>query len=316
MAIDAPSLGPVAQLSGARVLVGTCSWTDKTLVEETSWYPRRSMSAADRLAFYARNFPVAEADSTYYFPPTRELTRRWAERTPPGFTMNVKAYSLLTGHPTKPSSLWPDLRETLPPDVREKRAVYAHHLDTEALEEAFARFDEALDPLADAGKLGAVLVQYPEWFTPKRANREELERLRRRLGGRRVAVELRAPSWWVEPDDLDRTLGLLRDLAFATVVVDAPAVSRLPAVTVATSPELAVVRFHGRADDTWKSHASSAAERFRYLYGRDELGAWVPRIGELAAQAAEVHLLMNNCYQDYGVRNAHDLYEMLEPGSG
>ena len=54
-----------------RVLVGTCSWTDKTLVKDTSWYPKKSMSAADRLAFYASQFSIAEADSTYYFPPRR-----------------------------------------------------------------------------------------------------------------------------------------------------------------------------------------------------------------------------------------------------
>src|SRR5437588_11204522 len=89
-------LGPVREVKGTPVLVGTCSWTDPTLVKEASWYPKKSMSATDRLQFYASHFPIAEADSTYYWPPSPELTRGWVERTPAGFTMNVKAYSLLT----------------------------------------------------------------------------------------------------------------------------------------------------------------------------------------------------------------------------
>ena len=89
----------------AQILVGTCSWTDATLLKETEWYPKRSMSAADRLAYYASQFSIAEADSTYYFPPSPQLARGWAERTPEVFTMNVKAYALLTGHPAKPNSL-------------------------------------------------------------------------------------------------------------------------------------------------------------------------------------------------------------------
>src|SRR5947209_16597238 len=102
-------LAPVIEIGSGRVLVGTCSWTDRTLVNESDWYPRRSMTAAERLAYYASQFPVVEADSTYYYPPTPEMSASWVERTPEGFTMNVKAYSLLTWHPTFPQSLWPDL---------------------------------------------------------------------------------------------------------------------------------------------------------------------------------------------------------------
>src|SRR4051812_11763064 len=101
-------LAPAIELEGSPVRVGTCSWTDRTLVNESDWYPRRSMTAAERLAFYASRFPLVEVDSTYYFPPGPELSEQWVERTPDGFTMNVKAYSLLTGHPTLPNSLWPD----------------------------------------------------------------------------------------------------------------------------------------------------------------------------------------------------------------
>lgn len=293
------------------ILVGTCSWTDKTLVKDTHWYPRRSMSAAERLGYYASQFPVAEADSTYYFPPSPELARGWAERTPASFTMDVKGYSLLTGHPTRAESLWPDLREAIEPEFKGKRNVYPNHLPDEAVDEAWLRFAHAVEPLRAAGKLGAVLLQYPEWFTAKRANRDELAGIRDRWPDLPVSVELRSPTWLTEPSDRDRTVKLLADLRLALVVVDAPPASKLPAVVTATSPELAVVRFHGRNDATWKGTASTAAERFKYLYNRSELEEWVPRLESLAEQATTVHALMNNCYEDYGVRNAADLAGLL-----
>src|SRR5205823_14474053 len=165
----------------ATLLAGTCSWTDATLVKETDWYPRKSMKAAERLAYYAAHYPIVEVDSTYYFPPTPELAAGWVERTPEGFTMNVKAWSLLTGHPTFPQSLWPDLQSEVRPEFRDKRSLYAKHLPPDTLEEAWDRFRHALMPLHSAGKLGAVLLQWPRWFTPKDANRELIVAARRRL---------------------------------------------------------------------------------------------------------------------------------------
>ena len=145
---------------------------------------------------------------------------------------------------------------------------------------------------------------------PKRSNRDELARLPERLSGTPACVEFRSPGWLNE-DDRGRTLDLLRELGLALVVVDAPAVSGLPTVLDVTKSDLAVVRFHGRADSTWKARNVTAAERFRYLYSAQELEEWVPRARQLARSASTVHLLMNNCYQDYGVRNAAELAEML-----
>jgi uncharacterized protein YecE (DUF72 family) len=301
-------------MARSTTLVGTCSWTDKTLVKDTDWYPKRSMSAAERLAFYASRFRLAEADSTYYFPPALSLTTGWVERTPDGFTMDVKAYSLLTGHPTRAESLWPDLREAVKPQFAGKRNVYPSHLDEDAVEEAWARFGFSMGPLLEAGKLGAVLLQYPEWFTANKANRAELTAIRQRWKTMPVSVEFRSPTWLTSSEDRDRTLHLLADLHLALVVVDAPKASKLPTVVEVTNPDLAVVRFHGRNDETWKKPGTSAAERFEYLYSRPQLRAWVPKLGALADQAKTVHALMNNCYQDYGVRNASDLATLLEAG--
>ena len=89
----------------ARTLVGSCSWTDPTLIACGRFYPQGVSSAEDRLRFYARQFPLVEVDSTYYAPPSERNSRLWVERTPEGFTFNVKAYGLLTGHPARTERL-------------------------------------------------------------------------------------------------------------------------------------------------------------------------------------------------------------------
>jgi uncharacterized protein YecE (DUF72 family) len=78
-----------------------------------------------------------------------------------------------------------------------------------------------------------------------------------------------------------------------------------------TNPDLLVVRFHGRSDSTWSDTSRSAAERFRYLYSREELAELAGPIAEIAQDVRETHLLMNNCYRDYAVRNAGELRDLL-----
>jgi uncharacterized protein YecE (DUF72 family) len=312
---DGP-LGAGMAIDGREVLTGSCSWTDRTLVGESDWYPKRTMSAAERLRYYAAQFPLTEIDSTYYAPPAEQQARLWAERTPDGFRFDVKAYSLLTGHPTRPQSLWRDLREQLPADVAAKRNLYPHHLDPDAVDEAWRRFESALRPLHDAGRLGAVLFQYPPWFVPKRDNRDEIESLRERMPDYRISVEFRSPIWTAEERDRERTLNMLAEYGLIFVGVDAPPVSGLPRVFAATNDELAMVRFHGRSDSTWKGTSRSAAERFRYLYSEPELEELAPPIHELTLEARETHLLMNNCYRDYSVRNAAELRDLLARYAG
>lgn len=305
------ALGPILSLGRARVLVGTCSWTDATLVKETDWYPRRSMKAAERLAWYAARYPIVEVDSTYYFPPTPELAAGWVARTPDAFTMDVKAWSLLTGHPTFPHSLWPDLQAEVRPEFKDKRNLYAKHLSTAAVDEAWDRFRHALMPLHSSGRLGAVLFQYPEWFGPKEANRRALLDAQARLPEYRLCVEFRN-SRWLAPEECEKSLEFLEDNGLTFVCVDEPQgfPSSMPPVVAATA-ELAVVRFHGRNTATWDRSGISAAERFAYRYRGDELAEWVPKIRSLAESAAEVHVLLNNCHRDDAVTNAAELIGLL-----
>ncbi len=304
-------LGPHVELDGRPVLTGSCSWADRTLTKDADFYPKKSMSAEERLRFYAANFPLTEIDSTYYAPPAEQQARLWAQRTPQGFRFDVKAYSLLTGHPTRPQSLWSDLREQLPEDVLKKRNIYAHHLSPELLDEAWRRFRAALKPLHESGRLGAILFQYPAWFVPKKENRRQVEMLRERLPDYLMCVEFRSPMWLTEERDRERTLRMLEASELAFVSLDAPEASELPRVMAVTNRELFVVRFHGRSDETWSDTSLTAAERFRYLYSQKELKELARPIAEHVPEARETHLLMNNCYRDYAVRNAAELRDLL-----
>lgn len=295
-----------------QVLVGTASWTDKTLVESGAFYPPQARKPEDRLRFYAGQFPLVEVDSTYYFPPTERNAALWAQRTPVQFTFDVKAYSLLTKHPTRKASLAEDLRSQVPEASLAKPFLYASNLPPKVVDEVWERFREALMPLHSAGKLGAVHFQFPEWFLPGGENRAYLLECVARLPDYQVAVEFRNAAWMNERNQ-ERTLSFLREHAIPYTSVDMPQGFRssLPPIAAATSPDLAYVRFHGRNTATWEGKHETATPRFAYLYNQEELAGWAPKIKELATQTREVHVLMNNCYRDYAVVNARQLSTLL-----
>ena len=288
-----------------RILVGTASWTDKTLLA-SGWYPKGADNAEKRLEYYASQFPLVEVDSTYYTPPNERNSVYWAERTPPGFTFNVKAFSLFTQHPTRVAAIYKDLR----PDT-DKATVYLKDLDPAVVDEAWERFLSALAPLADAGRLGAVLLQFPHWFVVGSRNREYVLQCRERCAPYQVCVEFRHESWMSERNR-ERTLDFLRSYALPYVCVDMPQGHRssVPPVVQATA-RLAVVRFHGHSEK-WESR--DIHERFGYLYTQEELIPWADRIRELSESTEQVHVLMNNCYRDYAQVNARQLADLLPVG--
>ena len=285
------------------ILVGTASWTDKTLLA-SGWYPDEADSAEKRLAHYATQFPLVEVDSTYYSPPAESTATLWAQRTPPGFTFNIKAFSRLTGHPTKVSAIYKDLR----PET-EKRNVYPSDLEPAAIDAVWERFLSALGPLNEAGKLGAILFQFPPWFTIRRSNKQYVQEVAKRCSPLRVAVEFRHESWFDGEDNTEETLEFLRRNNLPYVAVDMPQghKSSIPPVLAATA-DLAVVRFHGHSEK-WTS--KDIYEKFGYRYSTKELEGWAPKLLDLASQASQVNVLMNNCYSDYAQRNAAELQDML-----
>jgi uncharacterized protein YecE (DUF72 family) len=248
-----------------------------------------------------------EVDSTYYFLPRREVAKRWVERTPARFTFDVKAFSLLTQHPTRPEAL----PEALTPAG--KRRVYVHHLEKRAVNDIWRRFLTALAPLHEAGKLGGVLFQFPPWFTLKRANKEYLAECAVRARPFPVCVEFRSATW-LEGDNRQETLGFLAEHDLAFVSVDtARRKGAVPAVTAATSSQLAVARFHGRARG--RPGDGDAQPEAAYLYHKRTLEPWVPKLLALADEAKDVHAVFRNVHRDFAPRSAEALRRLLE-GTG
>jgi uncharacterized protein YecE (DUF72 family) len=313
MSITRTPHGSDVQVPNGRILVGTSSWTDPTLIKDGGFYPPTAKSAETRLRFYASQFPLVEVDSTYYFPPSERNAELWIERTPAHFTFNIKAYSLLTNHPTRPDSLYADIRESLPPEALDKRFIYRDKLPDEAVEEVWQRFHDALMPLHSAGKLGAVLFQFPQWFVISKKSKAYIEECAERLRDFRLAVEFRHKTWLSERNQ-EETTGFLQEHDLPLVCVDMPQGfdSSLPPIAAATASDLSMVRFHGRDQAAWKTKSETASERFRYDYSKEELQEWVPQIQSLAEQTRETHVLMNNCYRDFAVRNARELGDMLD----
>jgi uncharacterized protein YecE (DUF72 family) len=299
----------------ANIRLGICSWADKTLVDSGRFYPPEvARKPRERLRYYASQFGLVEVDSSFYAIPSEETAGQWTELTPEGFVFDIKAYGLFTGHGANPKTLPRDIREGLPAALLEKRNVYSKDLDPEAGQELYKRFESALLPLDSAGKLGVVLFQFSPWFIPNHDNRETLRNLRENLPQYQLAVEFRNGMWM--DDGRDRTLGFLRDNNLSYVSVDEPQGFRssVPPIAAATSG-IATVRFHGRNEATWETKQKSAAERFNYEYRERELKEWLPRIEQLAADAEEVHLLMNNCHEDKAVKSARLLGSLLQTGT-
>ena len=264
------------------VLVGTCAWSD-----HTDFYPS-GLKPAQRLEYYARFFPVVEIDSTFYaLQPARNFAS-WAQKTPDDFVFDVKAYRVITGHDRSP-------------------------IDKEELAYILNRFASSLHPLEEAGKLKAVLLQFPPFFVRNPRNIAYLLWCRERLASFTVAVEFRHRSWFEEGAS-SHTLQLLAENRMVNVVCDEPQIGQgcIPMVVEITNPELVICRFHGRNAQMWyKKGLKTSGERFNYLYSDEELRELLGKVLPLSDEAKEVHILMNNNFGDYAVRNALRIREML-----
>ena len=299
------------EVGASRVLFGTTSWADRSLVQAGTFYPRKSMKARDRLAYYASRFPITEVSTTYRFPPTPELCEQWVDRSPDGFAFDIRVWSLLTGAPTLPDSLWPDLQPAVSGRHQDSRRLYASHLPDDTIDECWDRFLHSLEPLRRCGRLGALILQYPGWFSPRPEAWAELALVSRRLQGYRVAVEFRSPKWLAGDADggHESQLEWLEEHGLAYVCVDGPGAGpRVGCGMVAATADVAVVRFIGRrqvGEEPWTSP---------YRYSSAELSGWVGRIGQLAASCPEVHVLMDNCWGTDAVDNALDLARLVAAG--
>ena len=294
------------------ILIGTCSWTDPTLIKSGRFYPGWARSAEARLQYYASQFNIVEVDSSYYALPNERTSRLWVERTGDRFIFDIKAFRLFTQHPTPLVALPKDIREALPPEAKERANIYHRDMPPELVNELWNRLERALLPLNSTGKLGVVLFQFPPWFYSGEQQHDYILSCKERLPQYTIAIEFRHNSW-VNEKNIDRTLTFLRDNNLPFVCVDEPQGfgSSIPPLAEATS-DIALVRFHGRNQEMWEKKGISVTQRFNYLYSEKELQEWVPRIKELAAKTRQLHVLFNNCHQDKAVVNARQVSFMLD----
>lgn len=292
-----------------RILVGTSSWTDKSLLGSGKFYPREVKTPEARLRYYAERFPVVQNDAAWYALPARKVVEDWVQRTPAGFVFDVKLFRLFTRHQTPLMALPPDIRAAVP---QGKPNVYFEDVPDEVRDEIWARYADAISPLAESGKLGVVMVQLAPWIGPSKEARDHLRYIREKLAGWPLAVEFRNVAWYGEREQ--RTFDLLREIQMAHVIPDAPRGQpfAVPLVPVVTWPRVSILRMHGRNAETWaKKGLKSSADRFNYEYRREELSDLVPTVRGLAGEAESVHVMFNVNYQDQGQRAARSMMELL-----
>ena len=301
------------QVGHSVIALGVAGWTDPTLLAPGVFYPRDCTTREQRLRHYASRFPMVEVDATYYTLPTRSMAAAWTARTPADFRMDVKAHALMTGHPTDIRRLPEWLRRELPKAPNGDARIYSRDVDRSVLDEVWARFRAALDPLRAAGKLGAVMLQFPRWFKPTRESADALVRARELLGDDMATVEFRHRDW-MEGRIAERTLSLLRELRLAYVIVDAPPgmESSMPPRVAITDPRFTVFRLHGRRIATWEAKNDPVTERYRYLYDELQLRKWAPAVREVALQVPRVHMTFNNNFANYATTNAIEMAGILE----
>ena len=271
------------------------------------WYPR-GLPAKERLTWYAEHYSTVEVDSTFYRVPDEEMVQGWADRTPDGFVVHIKAFGLMTRHPVRLEQVPPDLREGMPVDERGR--VDRPPRELRAL--VFREFVAALEPLRAAGKLGGILFQLPPYIVPKPASYDYLEWARDQLGGDEMLVEFRHRDWFAE-EHRTEVLAWLEERGMSYVTVDAPRLEggNVPQTMVAVTGPTAYVRFHGRNAATWNKRGGGASERFDYLYGPEELEEWVEPLRELASTAQRAYAFFNNNNQTNGVAQAPSGAELL-----
>ena len=236
-------------------------------------YPE-GIKKGEMLEYYAREFGFTEINSTYYGMPNKYMMWNLVKKTPDGFQFIVKAHRSMTH-------------------------------DRSAGQKDYADFMEAVRPLAEAGRLGGVLAQFPFSFHCNRANREYLKWFAGHLGEIPAAIEFRNQEWLS-----GNTLSFLRDEGLAYVSVDEPDLKGLVRPVAALTSRVGYVRFHGRNSANWYHHKESY-ERYNYLYSKEELAEWIPKIIKMAEKAEQVFVSLNNHYQGQAVRNARMVREML-----
>ncbi len=296
------------------ILVGTASWAEKSLIDSGLFYPPEAKTAEARLRYYASVFPLVELDASYYAIPAPSTAQLWVERTPPGFTMNVKAFRFLTGHQTETKVLPNGVRDLLGDRTR----ILYRTAGQEVQDAIWQAFLQSLEPLRAAGKLGLVHFQFPPSVVPAPRALAHIAQCVERLRGAVVSIEFRHRSWWDGEIRTSETLAWLRRMGAVHTVVDGPqgADNSVPAVWATTRDDYALVRLHGRNAQAYNAPAKTAGERFDYDYPDSEIKGLVGEVVRLAYKARNTHMVFNNCDLDKGQRNGMTAMRTLADQAG
>ncbi|REK64939.1 MAG: DUF72 domain-containing protein [Cohnella sp.] len=265
--------------------IGLSGWGDHDLLYGPS------VKAKDKLKVYARHFPVVEVDSSFYAIQPKERFARWVEETPASLRFVVKAYQGMTGH--------------------QRGQPRTEAGGTQAMYDAFC---DSLEPAIEAGRLAAVLFQYPPWFDCTRENVQVLRETRRRMDGFPCALEFRHQSWF-SPSFREKTLEFMREERWIHSVCDEPqaGTGSVPTVLEATDPHVTLVRMHGRNAAGWQSAGAPNWREVRYLYrySLEELEAWRLHLQRLQQMSRDIYVIFNNNSGGDAAANAKQMMELL-----
>lgn len=293
--------------SGSRrgvIRVGTASWSDPGFIED--WYPP-DLPARKRLPWYAEHFNLVEVNSSFYAVPSATAVARWCDETPGDFLFDVKLHKLLSRHST--------LVKLLPSGLRSLARTHKDRVElTPRLERALVKiFLENIQPLEEAGKMGALLLQLSPSFRPREYALDELDHLIDMLKGRQLAVELRHREW-LTGDQKDDTVAFFKKRHVTLVTVDAPRREHfmvMPPEDVVTDRKLAYIRAHGRNAHGYVA-GRTVADRFDYDYSNRELEEIAERAEQLAETVRETHVVFNNNKSSYAPKAAARFRRMVD----
>ena len=259
------------------ILVGPAGWS------YADWrgrvYPEGAGSKFDTLALVAKYFDTAEINSSFYYPPKPTTARSWLQRIAhnPNFIFTAKLHKVFT------------------------------HKRDKLTNKDEGVFREGLDPIMEAGKLGAVLIQFPWSFKNEPEERTYLHQLCERFNDYPLVVELRHESW-----NNPRILQTLEDLGVGLCDIDQPLFANSIKPSAEVTSSIGYIRLHGRNYQNWFREEANVVERYDYLYSRDELDPWVVRIKEVAEKAKQTFVITNNHARGQSLANAFEILAQLE----
>ena len=268
----------------AKIYIGTSGWSYPR--GEGTWtgyfYPRGKIN---ELEYYSQFFNTVEVNSTFYRPPSPVYVQNWARRTPADFLFTVKLWQKFT-HPKM-------YREA----TGEEAVVLQSDVD---------QFRQGIEPLAEVGKLGALLAQFPPSFRNDEHGRQILAAIVRVFGQYKLAVELRHRSW----SDDDTTAQSLRESNVAWVQIDEPRFKSSIAGKLPVTADMVYFRFHGRNSEMWWKGDNET--RYKYLYSPEEIDELSAKVKSAAGQTQLLFIFFNNHWQGYAPRNAVDMKRVLQ----